>query len=132
MVINIRLIDRQIADSDDPLGRDWWGYDPEVTPEELWENNRGDWRLAEKRIARERWAAFNYQDRVVLVAELHGPDHETVADSRTGRPKRALVGRPLPPGDPVREALMGAQVEYRRNPISYDPDPETDQIGNSG
>ncbi|WP_430297778.1 hypothetical protein [Sinomonas sp. B1-1] len=125
MVINIRLIDRQIADRDDPLGRDWWGYDPDVTPEELWENNRGDWWLAKKRIEGERWAALNYQGRIVLVAELYGPYHETVSDSRTGKPKRALVGAPLPAGHPVSEALMGTQVEYRRNPVSYDPDPES-------
>ncbi|MFC0489335.1 protein NO VEIN domain-containing protein [Sinomonas atrocyanea] len=125
MVINIRLIDRQAADPADPLGRDWWGYDPDVTPEVLWANNRGDWRLDRTRIAVERWAAFNYQDRVVLVAELDGPEHETVPDMRTGKPKRALIGRPLSAGHPVHEALIGAQVEYRRNPISYGPDPVT-------
>lgn len=123
MVINIRLIDRQTAERDDPLGRDWWGFDPEATPEQLWANNRGDWRLDKKRIAAERWAALNYQDRIVLVAELEGP-HDTVADRITGAPKTALTGRPLPAAHPVHEALIGTQVEYRRNPISYDADPK--------
>jgi hypothetical protein len=121
MVINIRLIDRQTAERDDPLGRDWWGFDPDATPEQLWANNRGDWRLDKKRIAAERWAALNYQDRIVLVAELEGP-HDTVADRITGAPKTALIGRPLPAAHPIHEALIGTRVEYRRNPISYDPD----------
>ncbi|WP_028280803.1 DUF3883 domain-containing protein [Arthrobacter sp. H5] len=125
MVINIRLIDRRNADSDDPLPRDWWGYDPDATPEQLWNHNRGIWALSGSRIASERWAALNYQGRIVLVAELHGPDHEILADNRTGAPKKALIGRVLSVGHPIHGALMGTQVEYRRNPVSYDPDPET-------
>jgi len=39
MVIRIRLSDRKTADSDDPLGRSWYGYDPQATPAQLWENN---------------------------------------------------------------------------------------------
>lgn len=45
MVINIRLSSRTAAQSDDPLGRSWYGYDPVVTPDQLWANKRGDWNL---------------------------------------------------------------------------------------
>lgn len=131
MVINIRLIDRQAADSDDPLPRDWWGYDPKATPEQLWDNNRGIWSLNGSRIATERWAALNYQSRVVLVAELQDPVYEVVADNRTGAQKKALIGRVLPGGHPVYEVLVGTQVEYRRNPVSYDPDPEIKLTGST-
>lgn len=123
MVINIRLIDRQNADNDDPLPRDWWGYDPGATPEQLWNHNRGIWALSGSRIASERWAALNYKGRIVLVAELHGPDHEIFVDNRTGASKKALIGCVLPAGHPIHDALMGVQVEYRRNPVSYNPDP---------
>lgn len=123
MVLNIRLIDRQTADRDDPLGRDWWGYDPDATPDQLWANNRGDWRLDRKRIAAERWAALSYQGTIVLVAELQGPDHETLVD-RAGTQKKALNGRPLPAGHPIHEALIGTRVRPARG-VSYDPDPDT-------
>lgn len=76
------------------------------------------------RIATERWAALNYQDLIVLVAELDGPDHETLVDNHTGVQKKALRGRVLPAEHPVHRALIGTQVQYRRNPVSYDPDPE--------
>jgi hypothetical protein len=127
MVINIRLSDRTTANSDDPLGRDWYGYDPGATPEQLWANNRGDWFLDEKRIASQRWAALNYQGHIVLVAELNDPDHEIVTGTDTGKPKKALVGRVLPAGHSIYKALIGTQVEYppgTRNSIRYGPDPE--------
>jgi len=127
MVINIRLSNRTIAGSDDPLGRGWYGYDPLATPEQLWEHSRGDYSLDTKKIVRERWAALNYQGYVVLVAELHDPDHEVLAIN-TGRSKKALIGRVLSDGHPIYEALIGTQIDYprgSRNSILYGPDPET-------
>lgn len=126
MVINIRLIDRTTAESDDPLGRDWYGYDPDATPEQLWANNRGDWFLSAKSISDERWAALNYQGRVVLVAKLKNPNHVILAGN-TRAPKKALRGRVLPAGHSIHEALIGTQVDYApgsRNSILYGPDPE--------
>ncbi|MBT2565905.1 DUF3883 domain-containing protein [Arthrobacter sp. ISL-85] len=131
MVINIRLSDRTTAKSDDPLDRDWYGYDPGATPEQLWASNRGDWFLDAKRIARERWAALNYEGRVVLVAELNDPDHEIVTGTATGKPKKALRGRVLPDGHPLHEVLMGTWVDYApgsRNSILYGADPEVDGL----
>ncbi|MGO4650231.1 DUF3883 domain-containing protein [Arthrobacter sp. 2RAF22] len=128
MVINIRLSDRTTANSDDPLGRDWYGSDPGATPEQLWANNRGDWFLSTRSISDERWAALNYQGRVVLVAELKDPDHEILAGN-TRAPKKALIGRVMTAGHSMHEALIGTQVKYppgNRNSIWYGPDPETD------
>jgi len=126
MVINIRLSDRTTAESDDPLGRDWYGYDPDATPEQLWANNRGDWFLSAKTISDERWAALNYQGRVVLVAKLNNPNHVILAGNTRAR-KKALRGRVLPAGHSIHEALIGTQVDYApgsRNSILYGPDPE--------
>ena len=126
MVINIRLSDRTTAESDDPLGRGWYGYDPEATPEQLWTNNRGDWFLSARSLSDERWAALNYQGRVVLVAELKNPNHVILAGN-TRAPKKALRGRVLAAGHSIYEALIGTQVDYApgsRNSILYGPDPE--------
>lgn len=87
MVITIRLIDWQITDSDDPHGRAWYGYDPDATPEQLRAHHRGDWYMDADRIASERWAALNYQGRVVLVAELDDPGYELLAGT-TGTQRR--------------------------------------------
>ncbi len=124
MVIHIKLSDRKTADSDDPLGRTWFGYDPKATPAELWENNRGDWRLLAERIAEQRWAALNYQGLVVLVAELADPPYQVLPGAT--RPKKALLGRVLRDDHPVHEALIGMTVVYppgSRNSIRYEPTP---------
>jgi phage tail protein X len=40
------MVDRtEMGDTFDSLGRDWYGYDPDASPEELWEHNRGQWDL---------------------------------------------------------------------------------------
>lgn len=47
------------------------------------------------------------------------------------RPKKALFGRVLPEGNPVREALLRFPVVYpagSRNPIWYQPIPELDSL----
>jgi hypothetical protein len=127
VVINIRLVERtDIGDTFDSLGRDWYGYDPDVSSEVLWEHNRGRWLLKAEGIEAQRWAAFNYEGRVVLVAELVGDGYETVADKKPGVFKMALFGRPLHPGHPVYDALIGTEVAYVRNPATYGSDPEID------
>ncbi|MDP9885383.1 hypothetical protein J2W21_002905 [Sinomonas atrocyanea] len=123
MVFNIRIIERQTADSDDPLGRDWYGYDPDATPQELWENNRGDWNVNEERVSAESWATLSYQGRIILVAELHRPNYEVLPANAKGQRKKALLGHPLPPGHPIHEALIGSPVEPARG-FTYEPDPE--------
>lgn len=112
----------------DSLGRDWYGYDPLVSPEELWEHNRGRWSLSKRGIESERWVAFNYQGRVVLVAELDDVGFEVVEDRRRGKFKKALIGRPLRLGDPAHDALIGTEVVYARNPATYGDDPDVDLV----
>lgn len=123
MVINIRLSDRTAADRDDPLGRLWYGYDPTVSAEELWENNRGDWSLAFGRITTERWAALYYRGDVVLVAELDHTRHEKLKTVH-GRHKTAPAGSVLPESHPMHEFLVATPVRLPgRNSVMYSPDP---------
>ncbi|TVU64091.1 hypothetical protein FQP90_08880 [Paenarthrobacter nitroguajacolicus] len=130
MVINIRLGNRTTAQTDDPLGRSWYGYDPAVTPEQLWSNNRGDWNLDANRIDGQHWAALNYQGQIVLVVELGSTGFEWVTIP-SKRPKKALIGRVLTKGDPAHDALIGTHIEYppgSRNPILYGDDPEIVEV----
>ncbi|MFB9714399.1 hypothetical protein [Arthrobacter methylotrophus] len=124
MVIHVKLSDRQTAATDDPLRRSWFGFDPGATPAELWQNNRGDWSLLAERIAAERWAELNHGGRIVVVAELDGPAYEILTGTTPA--KKALFGRVLPEGHPVREALFEKPVVYppgSRNPSWYDAHP---------
>lgn len=125
-MINIRLVERTPVVDFDSLGRDWYGFDPDVDAAELWLHNRGRWDLKGDRIDNERWAAFNFQGRVVLVAELSTPGYETVQDKKPGAFKKALIGTPLMPGHPVYDTLIGTEVEYFRNPATFGPDPDID------
>lgn len=68
----------------------------------------------------------------MLVAELRGPNHDNLAANRTGASEKAVIGRPLSDGHPIYEALIRTQVDPRRNPVSYDPDPETAGAADSG
>lgn len=107
----------------DSMGRTWYGYDPLASPTQLWDHNRGRWNLNASRIQNERYAALNYEDRVILVAELTPPFFEVVEDSVPGVFKKALVGKVLSSGHPIHDALVGTEVPWVRNPVSYSPDP---------
>lgn len=122
-MVNIRLAARQLVapDDRDSLRREWFGYDSSVSDEELWAHNRGRYSFSEKRLAAERYAAFVYQGRVVLVAELD--DWEEVQHQDPTRRKLALIGRPLTPGNPVYNALIDSDVGRARYTIWYTPDP---------
>ncbi|MHA7198303.1 protein NO VEIN domain-containing protein [Arthrobacter alkaliphilus] len=127
MVVHIKLSPHKTADGDDPLGRSWYGYDPDAIPAELWANNRGDWSLLAERISEERWVALNFEGQVVLVAELEDPAYEVPPG--VARPKKALLGRVLTEDHPVSKALIGKQISYSsRNAIQYDPTPELDSL----
>ena len=126
MVIQIRLGNRidhtpeQIAT--DSLDRAWSGYAPTVSEEALWEHNRGRWTLSEARIADEKYASFVHGGRVVAVYGID--DHERVADPGPHGSKIALIGRPLPATDSIRQALIGQEVDHAgRNAINYVDDP---------
>src|SRR4051794_2311406 len=70
-LLHIKLADRRPARPDDPMGREWWGYDPTVPDKQLFEINRGRWVLG-PRADRERYVAFSYtgDHKVKFVAEI--------------------------------------------------------------
>ncbi|TRW46365.1 hypothetical protein [Georgenia yuyongxinii] len=105
----------------DPMRRDWYGYSGRVSEQEIYERNRGIWYLG-RRAQAERYATFSFNSEVVLVVEI---DHIETIPWETGgkRDKQAIVGRVLPEGHPVREALMGRPVDAFRNPVTYIDDP---------
>ena len=72
MAINFHLVDRTPADHDDAMGRRWYGWDPYCTDEQLWEINRGVWRLSKRR-AHERFATLSYDGVIQIVADDYRP-----------------------------------------------------------
>ena len=119
MAVNFHLVQRRSADRDDAMNRSWYGWDPDATDEQLWEINRGVWRLQEG-APRERFATLSYNDVIQVVAEITG--RERYGDLW------ALVGITLRPGDPVRDALVNMPAPKQRNPVAYFPTPELDAL----
>ncbi|MGX1778102.1 hypothetical protein ACWIGW_38765 [Nocardia brasiliensis] len=122
MVVNIRLTRRREMTArekaQDALERGWYGYDPTVSPDELWQHNRGRWKLSERRLEMERFVTFSFEGAVIAVAALDG--HEWVPDRRPGGLRIAFIGRPFEPGTAIYEALVGMAVPREgQNPVQY-------------
>ncbi len=116
-MLHIKLADRRPARSDDPMGRKWWGYDPTVPIDRLFEINRGRWVLG-PRADRERHVAFSYtgDHEIKFVAEIDRID-------RLGK-RRVIVGRVLDADHPLSRKWVGAEAPNNfRNPVSYVKDP---------
>lgn len=112
-MIHIKLGERRNVNWDDPMRRNWVGYDQTVPMEELFALNRGRWVLG-ARAERERYAAFSYtgDHTIKFVAEIEG--FEQFGD------KRAIVGRVLDAGHPVARRLVGSPApDHFRNPVTY-------------
>lgn len=125
MVINIRLSEPRIVTPEDrdSLGGSWYGFDPEASDEQLWAHNRGRYSIAESRLRDEKYATFVFEGHVVAVAGVTG--HEVVDHANAHKQQKlALKGRPLAPGDPVYDALIGTDQGRGRFTIWYTPDPQ--------
>lgn len=131
MAVNFKLRYRYPLDLDDPssepMGRDWVGYQHELSPEVIFEQNRGIWNLG-PRAYEERYATFSYDNEIVVVAEIS--DVETIPWPKDPlRPgKQAIVGRVLKDADPAHDYFIGRTVDTFRNPVSYIPDPEPQEM----
>lgn len=113
-MIVITLNDKKFVDrSLDGLGREWVGYDTSMTPEEIYERNRGCWHLG-SRADKESFALFTHKGVGVLAMEIHGIAEDT---KRPGR--RILEGKVLGAGDPVHDNFVGRAVDTSRNPVRY-------------
>jgi hypothetical protein len=118
MAVNFALVDAfDIDPNEDPMDRTWAGWDRTATDQELWEVNRGRWRIDERALARERFATISYRGVIQLAAELSG--YELVSAHPKPGMKKALLGEVLVAGDPVRDALVGRTTRRQRNPVGY-------------
>lgn len=128
MAINIKLSDVESENPEtDPLGRTWWGYRPTLTPEEVFEHNRGMWYLAADRVQHERWLTFSYAGKIIAVAEIEGLETLGWRAPDPRRPKQAITGHALHSGHPVWEHFVGRLIAPARNPVTYIDDPEPRQ-----
>jgi hypothetical protein len=78
--------------------------------------NRGVWTLGE-RAEKERIATLSYDGTVRVVAQVAG--RELIHYHHGTKARYALIGEVLPPGSPIREALIGREVDHHRNPVTY-------------
>jgi hypothetical protein len=101
------------------------GWKPGMTPEEVWEYNRGYWRLGERAWA-ERYATFSTGDRRVrCAARITRVVSVGVVPSK-GEVRYALEGEVLSPRDPEYDRLMNLVVQPHRNFVYIDDAIEPD------
>lgn len=106
-------------ENNDPMHRTWVGWDPELEPQTIYEQNRGVWLLG-SRADRERLAIFTdtVEHKIRCVVEI-------TAIEQAGLKKRAIVGNVLGPGHPIHDQLVGEEApDSFRNPVTYPPDPD--------
>lgn len=116
-MLHIKLHDRRSISPDDPMGRDWVGYDPSLSVEQVFDQNRGRWVLG-ARADREKYAMFSYtgDHTVKFIAEIEA--FESI-DNR-----RAIVGRVLDTDHPLSQRWLGAPApDNFRNPATYFREP---------
>lgn len=115
-MLQIKLAHRKFPGRDDPMGRDWIGYDPTVPVEELFARNRGVWKLG-PRADLETHVVFAYtgDQEIKFVAQIDG--FERFGD------RRAIIGSVLDESDRLSQRWVGrsARGNYQ-NPIHYLPD----------
>ena len=124
MAINFKLSDVKPVDrEDDPMDREWVGYRPTLTDQQVFEQNRGMWFLA-ARAEDEQYATFSYAGTIVAVAEITGVETLPWENPNGRRHKQAVIGRALGPGHPAYEFFIDRPVAAARNPVSYIDDPQ--------
>jgi hypothetical protein len=124
-LLHIKLGDRCPASPDDLMGRDWWGYDPNVPDDELFQRNCGRWKLNRSRANREDYVLYSYKGTIKYVAEIHGADE--LGD------RVVLTGRVLKADDPVYQRWVGAPApDGNRNPVHYYYDPSSSRTCRCG
>ena len=117
-MLHIKLSDRRPARPDDPMTRDWWGYDPTAPLDGLFARNRGRWHLG-PRADREKYAAFSYtgDHKIKFIAEIEAIER---IDER-----RAIVGHVLDPDHPLSHRWVDAPApDSFRNPVTYFSEPD--------
>lgn len=116
-MIHLKLGPRRLlTPSDhDEMGRDWHGYDPNMTEQDVYDRNRGAWVLG-ARANSERYAIFSATEsgRICCVVELDR--------IQSLGAKSAIVGRVLPTEHPMHALVGQPAPDHFRNPVTYVPD----------
>ncbi|WP_185444504.1 protein NO VEIN domain-containing protein [Kribbella qitaiheensis] len=129
MGINFKLKNAfEIDQKTDSMNRTWVGWDPLCSDEDLWRVNRGRWALGPD-VLDQRFATLSFDGQIRVVAEIDGL--EDVDDPRRQRPKKALIGQVLLPGDPARDCLIGRRAPSGRNPVGYFDTSESDALSSA-
>lgn len=120
MTINFKLNYKTpiTPEHEDPMSRSWVGWSPDLTDQEVYEQNRGVWVLGQRARA-QRVATFSYEGEVKAVVAIEGIEDAPLLPHR--RQKQMIAGRVLGPGDADYEALIGSRVDHHRNPVTYPP-----------
>lgn len=114
MVIDIRMREYWTGPPEafDPPDRPGAGWKRDMTPQEVWECNRGYWKFG-PRAWRERYVTFSASDnRVKCAARITGVTSVGVVPSKGERFK--LDGEVLKPGDPEYDRLMNMTIPPHR------------------
>ncbi|WP_130176571.1 hypothetical protein [Cryobacterium sp. SO1] len=124
MPINLKLSDARPQDVDqDPMSRDWIGWNPALDDQKNYEQNRGIWFIG-RRVHKEALATFSHNGRVVIVVALDRDDPIKEIASLDGESSKfAINGTVLAKGNSDYDALFGSPVDGHRNPVTYAPDP---------
>lgn len=113
-MLHITLGNKRAADRDDALGRAFVGFDKSMTPEEIYNANRGCWVLG-ARADEQQYALLSFGGKVRQAIEI---DRVVPIPQRN---RRALEGRVLHKGHPVYDRYVNKKspVTGVRNPITY-------------
>jgi hypothetical protein len=122
-MIDFRLVPFQARTpeqaEDDPMDRPGGGWMPDMTPEEIWQCNRGYWRFG-ARAWGERHATFSVRDgQVKCAARISRIVSVGVVPSK-GEVRYALEGQVLKPSDPEYDRLMSLVIRPHRSFIYID------------
>src|SRR5262249_23841693 len=118
-MIDIRLIpyrDRTDEEAkDDPMDRPGAGWNPNHTPEQIWNCNRGYYPFVPARAMREQFATMSIRgSKVVVAARITDVENVGPVPHRPERDQYALVGDVLKPGDPDYDRLMNMVIPPHR------------------
>lgn len=132
-MLHITVGPKKAADPDDGLGRSHVGYSPDMSPEEAYEHNHGEWVIGSRgRDGRERYALFSFNGKVVQAVEIEGMRATRLFPDDSKRDNKYTIDGPiLKKGHPVFDKYVGEDqpVTPGRNPVRYFDDPEFDVAG---
>jgi hypothetical protein len=114
----------------DGLGRPYVGYEPDMTQDQMYEANHGEWSIG-ARAQNERYALFAFARTVIQAVEIESLERTTIFSGDPGEKRDdryTIHGKILSKGHPVFDKYVGqpSPVSAARNPVRYFDDPEFD------